>query len=78
MELLKDRDTKTVDLVKVGQALASEYGRAVAEKTVRESWVKLTNDEPVMRAGDVMWLVNQTPRVRDVAWLLHYQDEWLK
>ena len=78
MELLKDRDTKTVDLVQVGQALANQYGKAVAAKTVSDAWGKLTDDQPHERAGDVMWLANQSPRIRDVAWMLHYQAEWLK
>jgi hypothetical protein len=75
MELLKDRDTKTVDLAQVG---VSQYGKPAAAKTVSDTWSKLTNGERTERAGDVMWLMQQTPRVRDVAWLLHYQAEWLK
>src|SRR5438552_1880221 len=67
MELLKDRDTKTVDLVKVGQALANQYGKELAAKTVADTWGKLTKGAPRERAGDVMWLMNQTPRIRDVA-----------
>src|ERR1051325_8894603 len=75
LEMLKDRDTKTVDLVQVGQALANQYGKATAAKTVSDTWSKLTNGEPTERAGDVMWLMNQTPRIRDVARMLHYPAE---
>lgn len=76
--MLQEHDSKTADLEAVGEILVSRYGLNAAGNAVLDMWVKLTNNQSVDRAGDVMWLLDQSPRVRDVAWLIKYQSEWLK
>jgi hypothetical protein len=72
------RDTKILDLAQVGQELANKYGKSTALAAVQKAWDDQSKATPKARVADVMWLQDQPPRVRDIAWLLHYQTEWLK
>ncbi len=77
LKVLKDRDTTTLDLVEVGHRLVKKYGTFWAERLVLDTWAELTS-QPIEKSSDVIWLVDQSPRVRDVAWMLQYRSEWLK
>lgn len=78
LNTLKARDTQALDLVIVGQNLVKQYGNVRAEKLVLDAWAELTSGADPEKSKDVIWLVSQTPRVRDVAWLVQYRSEWLK
>jgi hypothetical protein len=75
---LHARDTNVLDLVEVGKDLVKKYGRDRSDKIVRLAWAHLTSAKDPAMAGDVMWLQHQSPRVRDVGWMLTYESEWLK
>lgn len=76
-DTLKQRDTKTLDLVVVGKDLVAKYGKYTAEKLVLETWSDLTNGAAQEKAKDVIWLQDQGHRVQDVAWMVAYREEWL-
>src|SRR5438046_2928924 len=78
LNTLKARDTQTLDLAMIGQNLVKQYGNIRAEKLVLDAWAELTSGAPPEKSKDVIWLMSQTPRVRDVAWLVQYRTEWLK
>jgi len=66
---LHRRDAELVDLAAVGLDLIRRFGRERALACVGRCWRSLTI-EPMSRAGDVLWLQEQQPRVRDLAWLI--------
>lgn len=78
MHELVARDTKVVDLIGVGERLVDKFGKRHALETVTECWRLESYGSPVAKASDVIWLVNQTPRVQELAWMLTFQKEWLK
>jgi hypothetical protein len=78
LNVLSARDTQTLDLVLVGRDLVKKYGVGGAEQLVLDTWSALTNHQPTTKAGDVVWLMAQPARVKDVAWLVQFRSEWLK
>jgi hypothetical protein len=78
LTVLSGRDANTMDLVKVGQTLIQKYGRVTAVAAVQKAWDDQSTSAPHARAKDMMWLQSQKPRVRDLAWLLNFQEEWVK
>lgn len=74
---LDTRGTETLDLVAVGKSLVKSYGADASRWAVWDLWGTLTTNAPASKVCDVIWLQGQRPRVRDVAWLLCYKDEWL-
>lgn len=75
---LDKRDTDILDLAVVGRNLEHDLGQAMAAGVVVKAWNDLTNHAPGALAGDVMWLQDQKPRVRDVAWLYHFPEQWME
>lgn len=75
---LSERDTKIVDLAEVGKSMVLKYGSDQSIKTITEVWNEQTGSQPATKAGDVIWLQNQSTRVRDLAWLINFQSEWNK
>lgn len=73
---ISERDTKIVDLAKVGKSMVNKFGEDQAIKTITEVWNEQTGSQPAAKAGDAMWLQDQPPRVRDLAWLINFQSEW--
>lgn len=72
---LAARDHGPVDLVIVGKKLTTKNGPLVAYLAVHVAWAMLTPAHENY-VNDVMWLSSQPPRVRDVAWLLKFSEEW--
>lgn len=68
--LLRDRDTKILDLQLVGAQMIERFGKDRAKLTTLYLWWELTDWKDTAKAKDAMWLVGQPARVRDVAWLV--------
>lgn len=72
-----ERDNHIIDLAEVGRGLVADYGKSVAWKAVLGVWLEQTGTRSTERAGDVIWLSNQSAHVQCAAWLIHYREEWL-
>jgi hypothetical protein len=70
---LARRDTEILDLEAVGKALVSKWGKSAALWAVYNAWPA---GAPISKACDVLWLQDQPARVRDVAWMVCFKDQW--
>lgn len=77
LKSLARRDTDILDLAKVGTNLVHQHGATNAYEIVRGAWDVLGKTNATDKAKDVVWLSSQPPRVRDIAWMLAYSNEWL-
>ena len=75
--VLVERDSKILDLAAAGKQLVAHYGRRVAWQTVLNAWAEQTGGAPLSRAGDVLWLADQSAHIQCVAWLIQFKDQWL-
>lgn len=71
--LLDLRATSSVDLEAVGKSLVKKWGRDGASYAVYSAWPA---HQSVTNACNVIWLQDQPARVRDVAWLICYRQQW--
>lgn len=64
-----------VDLKSVGLYMVDQYGKEKAWDTVSGQFLSLSG-ATLNDATNTMWLVDQSPRVRDLAWLVRFRSEW--
>jgi len=76
-KVLPQRDTQTMDLEVVGRDLVKQFGQSAAFVGLISYWREVSKDASTNKIIDVVWLQDQTPRVRDAAWLLNFHERWL-
>lgn len=75
---LSKRDVEPMDLANLGKVTVLFHGTNTAWQIVTTAFVDYSNGAQLSQATNVMWLVNQSSRVRDTAWLVAFPGEWLK
>jgi hypothetical protein len=74
---LYQRDTEPMDMAALGRVTIEFYGTNVAWQVVTAAYEDFSHGAPLDKATNVMWLLDQGPRVRDTAWLINYRSEWM-
>lgn len=74
---LSQRDTEPMDLERLGRVMVNDYGSNITWQVVTAAWTNYSAAAPLDQATNVMWLVNQSPRARDTAWLINFRQEWM-
>lgn len=77
MARLAVRDTQPIDLTVVGKAMIESYGSVNAFQAVINCWSDLTQGADIAKVSDIMWVKDQSNRVRDLAWLINFKSEWM-
>lgn len=74
---LARRDKAEVDLAKLGRTFVRDYGSNVTWQVVCTAWDDYSHGAQLDQVTNVMWLVDQSPRVRDTAWMINFRSEWM-
>lgn len=74
---LSQRDTEPMDLAHLGQAMVDYHGSNVTWLVVCTAWDDYSHGAQLDQVTNVMWLVSQSPRTRDLAWMINFRKEWM-
>lgn len=73
---LCQRDTEPMDLAELGKVMVEYFGTNVAWQIVITAYGDYSHGAKLDNATNAMWLVSQSPRTRDTAWMINYRREW--
>jgi len=77
LKTLKARNDKT-GLREVGTKFAAIHGIELTRMTLLQLWKEETQNAPLERMGNQVWLMGEPQVVQDIAWLFHFEDDWAK